>query len=130
MSNIQNMSIVYTVDICANRYTSGFLDGLYVSFLLGLAACIYMFMQNMKTNEEPAPIVINVYTNKDEEDCDCDCEYDEEDDDDYDDDDEDEDEDDDEDDDEEEQSDKQQSNDSQEMVEKTTQTNDKTTTTE
>ena len=77
MSNIPNMSVIYTVDLCSNRYTAGFLDGMYACFLLGLGACIYILIQRINSKEETVPIVINVYTNKDEEEC-CDCEEEEE----------------------------------------------------
>ena len=77
MSNIPNMSVIYTVDLCSNRYTAGFLDGMYACFLLGLGACIYILIQRIHSKEETVPIVINVYTNKDEEEC-CDCEKEEE----------------------------------------------------
>ena len=74
MSNILNMSVIYTVDICGNRYTSGLLDGIYISFLLVLASLIgYILFQHGKSE----PIIINVYTNDEDEDegeCECDCE--------------------------------------------------------
>ena len=74
MSIIQNMSVIYTVDICANRYTSGLLDGIYVCLLLCLGACVYFVLNRTHNKEETTPIVINIYTNKDEEECsDCDC---------------------------------------------------------
>ena len=62
------MTIIHTVDICASRYHSGFLDGIHICFLLGLGGCIaYILTQINKNNQEP-PMVINVYmNNKDEE---------------------------------------------------------------
>jgi hypothetical protein len=77
MSVIHNMSFIYTADICANRYTAGFLDGIYVCLLLGMGVCVYTLLSGINKKEETPSVVINVYTNK-EEDCDCDCDCDEE----------------------------------------------------
>jgi hypothetical protein len=67
------MAIIHTIDVCSNRYTSGFLDGIHVCFLLGLGGCIaYLLTQiNKKDTQEPS-ITIKLYMNKDE--CDSDCE--------------------------------------------------------
>jgi hypothetical protein len=82
------MTIIHTIDVCANRYHAGFLDGIHICFLLGLGGCIaYILTQMNKKNQEPT-MIINLYMNdKDEEvdeeedededegcDCDCDCE--------------------------------------------------------
>jgi hypothetical protein len=69
------MAIIHTIDVCSNRYTSGFLDGIHVCFLLGLGGCIaYLLTQiNKKDTQEPS-ITIKLYMNKDEDECDSDCE--------------------------------------------------------
>ena len=63
------MTIIHTIDICASRYHSGFLDGIHICFLLGLGGCIvYLLTQINKKDTQDPPIVINVYMNDKNED--------------------------------------------------------------
>ena len=61
MNSIQNMSVTYTVDLCSNRYNSGLLDGIHISFIVGLVGCI-MYLLKSK-NASDTPLVINVTIN-------------------------------------------------------------------
>jgi len=62
------MTIIHTVDICASRYHSGFLDGIHICFLLGLGGCIAYILTQINKNNQEAPVVINVYMNDKNED--------------------------------------------------------------